>query len=651
MATVYLALDPRFQREVAIKLLPQANLNDPLFRARFEREAQTVAALEHPAIVPVHDFGEEDGRLYLVMAYMTGGSLADRLDAGPLPPAEAARTLRRIASGLDQAHKQGVVHRDLKPANILFDRYDNAYLSDFGIVKLAQATSNLTGDGVIGTPSYMSPEQARGNEDIDGRSDIYALGAILFTMLSGQLPYEAETPIGVLIKHINQPVPTLSATAPHLAAFDPVIQKAMAKAPADRYATADEMMVHLDRVAGEYGARQAAAGPGDALPAHDQVPQSRRRPPPWLLALGALFIIACLAGFIGGALALRSDDQPPGQGAPAANLPPGDATEAAAGVQPVIPSPGATTALTMGSDDVDEAPALTATPTATTIPSPTTAPAASDPATLPSPTVTATPPIRNGPIVFDSADDIFIMSADGTNVRQLTDNSVLDDEADISSDGRFIAYESYSGSEWQIIIMDIDGRFPRELATGRHPDWSPDDRYIAIESTTSPQQIFVVDVLSGSARRVTNTGVHSRSPSWSPDGSEIVFMIEVGSSWQLAVVNVATGAHEVITSGAPDKRFPVWSPDGELIAYNSLAANGSIDQIWVVEPSGSNAQRLTDEGQNGRPAWSPDGQYLLFNSNRSGSWLIYRMDRDGGNQRALSSEGDRQRADWGPQWP
>jgi serine/threonine-protein kinase len=205
MATVYRGYDPRFGREVAVKVLPPALLHDPQFRARFEREAQTVATLEHPAIVPVHDFGEEDGRLYLVMRLMVGGSLADKLQQGPITIEEAARIFGRLATALDSAHLRGIVHRDLKPANILFDQWDEPYLSDFGIVKLMEGDSaTLTGTGgILGTPAYMSPEQVLGNEALDGRSDVYALGVILYEALSGQRPYKSDTPMGLAFKHVN----------------------------------------------------------------------------------------------------------------------------------------------------------------------------------------------------------------------------------------------------------------------------------------------------------------------------------------------------------------------------------------------------------------------------------------------------------------
>jgi serine/threonine protein kinase len=174
MATVYRGFDPRFKRHVAVKVLPREFLHDPTLKSRFQREAETVAALEHTAIVPVYDFGEDDDQLFLVMRYMPGGSLARRLRDGPLTPAEAARILSRVASALDWAHSRGVVHRDVKPANLLFDANDEPYLSDFGIVKIVarDAGSFTVTGGVVGTPAYMSPEQARGDKVIDGRSDI-----------------------------------------------------------------------------------------------------------------------------------------------------------------------------------------------------------------------------------------------------------------------------------------------------------------------------------------------------------------------------------------------------------------------------------------------------------------------------------------------
>ncbi len=238
-ATVYLAYDPRFEREVALKVLPREYLHEPTFHERFSREARTIARLEHYAIVPVYDFGEHLGQPYLIMRYMAGGSLADKLADGPLPLTTIAPILKRLADALDYSHSKGVIHRDLKPGNILFDNEDNAFLADFGIAKLIEATLTLTGDAFIGTPAYMSPEQVQGGGVLDGRSDIYTLGVILFQMLTGDLPYKADTPVQQLMAHVLSPVPRVLEVRQDLPPqCEAVIAQAMAKAREDRYSTA-----------------------------------------------------------------------------------------------------------------------------------------------------------------------------------------------------------------------------------------------------------------------------------------------------------------------------------------------------------------------------------------------------------------------------
>ena len=250
MATVYRAFDPRFKRDVAVKVMTQDLLEDPTLRARFEREAQTIANLEHPAIVPVYDFGEEDGRPYLVMRLMTGGTLSDRLEQGPIGIEGTIKILRRIGSALERAHQNGIIHRDLKPSNVMFDDYGDAYLADFGIARLTESAVTLTGDSVIGTPAYMSPEQIHGDKEIDGRSDIYALGVICFEMLTGRRPYEDKTPTKVMMKHIIDPVPDIRQVNPDLPeGVDEVIHRTMAKEPDERYTTATELTATLETLA------------------------------------------------------------------------------------------------------------------------------------------------------------------------------------------------------------------------------------------------------------------------------------------------------------------------------------------------------------------------------------------------------------------
>ncbi len=249
MATVYRAHDPSVDREVAIKVLPREMLHDPQFRSRFEREIKMVAALEHPSIVPIYDVGEEDGQPYFVMRYMTGGSLSDGIENGKFSVQDTARIVEKIAKGLAYSHRKGIIHRDLKPDNILFDDNGDPFISDFGVAKLTEASGGLTGSGVIGTPAYMSPEQAQGNE-IDSRSDVYGLGVIIYQMLSGQQPYSADTPMGVVVKHITEPVPEILNLIPSLPhEVDEVIKTAMAKDKANRYATTVDLAKALNMVA------------------------------------------------------------------------------------------------------------------------------------------------------------------------------------------------------------------------------------------------------------------------------------------------------------------------------------------------------------------------------------------------------------------
>jgi serine/threonine protein kinase len=246
MAHVYLAYDPTFRRPVAIKVLPPHYLENPLLRARFEREARLIATIEHPAIVPVYDFGEQDGQLYLVMRYMPGGSLVSLIRQGPFSLAKASELLALLSPALDAVHARGIVHRDLKPGNILLDAFGNPALSDFGIAHLSEATVDLTGAAIIGTPAYMSPEQVRAEVALDGRSDIYSLGIILYEMLTGRQPYQAATPMSIAMRHLTDPVPEIQRLRPDLpGSVQAVLDRALAKDRDQRYPRAADLSYDL----------------------------------------------------------------------------------------------------------------------------------------------------------------------------------------------------------------------------------------------------------------------------------------------------------------------------------------------------------------------------------------------------------------------
>lgn len=249
MAVVYLARDPLMDRQVALKLLPRpAGTGDEQFRIRFEREARIVAALEHPAIVPVYDFGYFENRPFLVMRYMSGGTLNDRLKDNPLPLNEILQVLEQLAPAMDFVHSKGIIHRDLKPTNILFDQTGNAFLADFGIAKISEASTELTGSATIGTPAYMSPEQAKGGSPLDARSDIYSMGVILYKMLTGHVPFEGDTPISQAVAHIIQPIPDILSLRPDLPKpYKGLLNRVLAKEPKERFDTMSDLLRELER--------------------------------------------------------------------------------------------------------------------------------------------------------------------------------------------------------------------------------------------------------------------------------------------------------------------------------------------------------------------------------------------------------------------
>lgn len=309
MATVYRAFDPSFDREVAIKVLPREMLHDPQFRSRFEREIKLIASLEHPAIVPVYDTGEFNEQPYFVMRFMNGGSLSDVIEKGAIPIQETAKIVERIAQGLAYAHRKGVIHRDLKPDNILFDENGDPFISDFGVAKLSESASNLTGSGVIGTPAYMSPEQAQGGE-IDHRSDVYGLGVIVYQMLSGHQPYSADTPMGVVVKHITEPVPEILKVLPTLQPeVDAVIKTAMAKDKNQRYENTIELAKALNVVAfGSAGNLTFSTNTGVAARTKSpSVPLSKGKTT-GLVVGGVVLVVAVIGFFLLGNQLFASDE-------------------------------------------------------------------------------------------------------------------------------------------------------------------------------------------------------------------------------------------------------------------------------------------------------------------------------------------------------
>ena len=285
MGVVYRARDERLQRRVAIKVLPPELAFQQDIRERFTREAQTAARLSHPHIVPIHSVGEGQGLVYFVMGYVDGESVAARIRRrGSLPVEEARRIMMETADALSAAHAMSVIHRDIKPDNILLEgTRGRVMVTDFGIAKALSATSGatLTGIGVaIGTPAFMSPEQAAGERDIDGRSDLYSLGVVTYQMLTGALPFNAPSVAGILMKQITEPAPDLRIKRPDTPEdLAQAVGRCLEKDPESRWATADALRRALESrtSAGQRGGGAAGRTVSGAAGQRDR--QARPIPP------------------------------------------------------------------------------------------------------------------------------------------------------------------------------------------------------------------------------------------------------------------------------------------------------------------------------------------------------------------------------------
>ncbi len=244
MATVFKAYHPSLDRYVAIKALHPAFMEHPGFLDRFEREAKVVAKLEHPNIVPIYDFSEHEDRPYLVLKYVQGETLKARLEKSKLTYKESRHIFRVISSALAYAHQEGVLHRDVKPSNVLLDKTGGVYLADFGLARIAETSqTTLSGQMMMGTPHYISPEQAKGLGNLDSGTDIYSLGVMMYELLVGEVPFQADTPFSVIHDHIYSPLPLPRDMNPDLnEEIERAILKALAKKREDRYASVSEMM-------------------------------------------------------------------------------------------------------------------------------------------------------------------------------------------------------------------------------------------------------------------------------------------------------------------------------------------------------------------------------------------------------------------------
>ncbi len=333
MATVFKAYHTNLDRYVAIKVLHSVFKEDPHFLERFKREAQIVAKLEHPHIVPIYDYADHQGYPYLVMKFIDGETLKTRMRRAPLSLSEVLHILGAVSEGLTFAHERGVLHRDIKPSNIMLAEGDTPYITDFGLARIAQVgESTLSQDMLLGTPQYISPEQARGDKLLTPATDVYSLGVVLYEVVVGQVPFNADTPYAIVHAHIYKPLPRPAEVNPDVPPkVEAVLLRALAKEPEDRYQSAVEMMEAFRQAVSETGMHELSAAvhratrplpsptastiPPDATPpvapqataptptlpasstpfVHASVAAQRRRANLWVLGGFGMLLLTCLA--------------------------------------------------------------------------------------------------------------------------------------------------------------------------------------------------------------------------------------------------------------------------------------------------------------------------------------------------------------------
>lgn len=327
MATVYKAYHANLDRYVALKVLHPAFMQDSNFLARFEREAKVVARLEHPNIIPVYDFADHEGSPYLVMKYIEGETLKARIIGGKITPEYGVDVIEAVGKGLSYAHKQDILHRDIKPSNVVISNNDEIYLADFGLARIATAgESTMSGDMMLGTPQYISPEQAIGKRELDEGTDIYSFGVMIYELVVGRVPFISDTPFAIVHDHIYKPLPLPRATNPNVPeSVERVLLKALAKERSDRFESVDDLVkafksaVQGETMPDEWAVTEMAGGqstmqvagstqmPQQPLtptptpaPAYDILPEKKKKRFTWKrLGLGALGVfVFCFCSMV-----------------------------------------------------------------------------------------------------------------------------------------------------------------------------------------------------------------------------------------------------------------------------------------------------------------------------------------------------------------
>jgi Tol biopolymer transport system component/tRNA A-37 threonylcarbamoyl transferase component Bud32 len=689
MGVVFKARDARLDREVAVKVLPRNLATDRDALARFEREAKAVAALSHPNILAIHDFGQHEGAVYAAMELLRGETLRQRLQDGALPVRKALEYALQIAHGLAAAHDAGIVHRDLKPENISLPESGTGTLKilDFGLARqepiavegevVATVSLSTEPGRVMGTVGYMAPEQVRGHP-VDPRTDIFAFGAVFYEMLTGKRAFQAASPVETLNAILREDPPSLLESTRNVSpGLERIVQRCLEKRPEDRPRTAHDLAIALEAIS--TGTTRTWEATGVAAEARRTVRRRRILERVGLLAAGAALAL--------GAVALHAVLRP--------------------AEEPTTPS-----YRWMSFSGRDSSP--TVSPDGRTVAF------ASDRdgrlrIWLKQVSGEAEAPLTSGP------DDFPRFSPDGTQIlfarpdgegRSLFRAAVLGGEArrlvadategDWSPDGTQVAFLRLKSEKGQTVssvgVASADGSNAREVASLpaglRAPRWSPDGRTLAMVTSSgsllagAQQPVVLVDVGSGETRTIPAPDARRTlsSPAWTADGGLVYLQAEsvaaaAGSPGRLVFQDASSGevlrrlwspstaqvldvlgdgrvvfdtrsprqnlretvlgpgtetSGRWLSRGESTDRQPVYSPDGDTVAFSSNRGGGM--NLWTVSTSSGRLRRLTSSHLNWDPGFLRDGR-IIWSSNRSGNYEIWIADNDGSAVRQVTQDG------------
>jgi serine/threonine protein kinase len=687
MGVVFRARDSRLDRDVAVKVLPRNLADDQDALGRFEREAKAVAALSHPNILAIHDFGRHEGTVFAAMELLEGETLRQRLEDGALPVRKAVDLSLGIANGLAAAHDKGIVHRDLKPENVFLTDSGMVKILDFGLARrepvAAQAgdtptVSLSTEPGrVMGTVGYMAPEQVRGRGDADARTDIFAFGALLYEMLTGKRAFRGESPVETLNAILREDPPSLFDSTRNVSpALERIVRRCLEKRPEDRFRSAHDLAFALEAIStGSTRTMDRVDVPGDERSG------TRRR-----LLERALLVAAGAAVALGG-VALHGWLWPP---------PPATAAVyrwlsfSGRDFSPAVSPDGRTIAF---SSDRDGQPRIWLQQVSGEAEAPLTTGPDDSPRFSPDGTqILFARPDGDGTSLFRAA-------VLGGEARRLVANAV---EGDWTPDGRGVVFLRLASEKGRTVttvgLASLDGSGEREIAKlpggMSAPRVSPDGRTLALVFARgsllagSQQSVVLVDLASGKTRSVPAPDARRSlsAPAWTADGALVYLQAEsvaaaAGSAGRLVRQDARSGqvlsvlwspssaevldilgdgrvvfdtrsprqnlrevalrpgsaAGAWLSRGESTDRQPVYSPDGEAVAFSSNRGGGM--NLWLVSTATGRLRRITDAHLNWDPAFTRDGHHVIWSSDRSGHYEIWIADLDGSGARQVSRDG------------